>query len=310
MSIKMYNEEDVALWEAAMDAAKECLREGFFDTYDNIATHINNFVEQYKNKIALLEKCDTFGVANYLFENALPRLFEEDKKAVKDFTTLIKEDKNLLAQFKFFEALKEFDSKSDVKEYVNEAIDLVSLMIDKKTLKESNKKLQKMIKEYDLVDGANLDEGQIDFYQTCDNVLCEKKTLSNLNTMKGQVQNICEYVENNVQEPLKEDEENPLKLIEAFDKKYNKLLNEEERALVRDIVTAKRETSARRKEMAFDKVKNECLETIDKMLQTEKENKSELNAIRETIEAKEFCMETLVKDIAKMLEIKEILVAD
>jgi hypothetical protein len=66
-----------------------------------------------------------------------------------------------------------------------------------------------------------------------------------------------------------------------------------------------------KKEKLFNRFKNECLNTIDKLIsESNNEEKEGLLAIKEQIEDKTYCAETLVKDMAKLLEIRDILMSE
>jgi hypothetical protein len=59
----------------------------------------------------------------------------------------------------------------------------------------------------------------------------------------------------------------------------------------------------------FNKLKTECLTLIDKlMVESSEDEKSGLDTIKNQIVDKNFCNETLVQDIAKLLEIRDILI--
>ena len=88
------------------------------------------------------------GKNRYIFENALPTIFKNNKAAVKEFTNTIKEDKNLRKQFQFYKALETYTTSLNSRDYLNESLNLVKETIDKKTLEKSNKKLGEIIKKY------------------------------------------------------------------------------------------------------------------------------------------------------------------
>ena len=72
----------------------------------------------------------------------------------------------------------------------------------------------------------------------------------------------------------------------------------------------KKNDNNEKKEKLFNRFKNECLNTINKLIsESEGEEKEGLLAIKEQIVDKEYCAETLVKDMAKLLEIRDILMS-
>ena len=64
----------------------------------------------------------------------------------------------------------------------------------------------------------------------------------------------------------------------------------------------------KKKENLFNKFKNECINTIETLLETaENDDKEGLEAIKEQLKSMVFSENTLVKDVAKLLEIRDIL---
>ena len=76
----------------------EALNRKDFDTYDILKNLQEETISEYKRNEALKEERNTnnFGVLNHIFEDALPKLFKSNRKAVKSFIKTIQEDKNLL----------------------------------------------------------------------------------------------------------------------------------------------------------------------------------------------------------------------
>jgi hypothetical protein len=60
------------------------------------------------------------------------------------------------------------------------------------------------------------------------------------------------------------------------------------------------------KEKLFNKFKNECIDKINEMLKEDKDN-VELKGLSDQINEMSFNKDTIVKDIAKLLEIRDIL---
>ena len=59
----------------------------------------------------------------------------------------------------------------------------------------------------------------------------------------------------------------------------------------------------------FNKLKEDCLKAIGKMLSEDKDN-VELNSLSKQLNEMKFNNETIVKDVAKLLEIRDILMDD
>lgn len=305
----MMRSKYITEWQSYVMMAEKMLNEDNLNGYTKAMNLAEQVVKEYQKKKELTYECKNFGMCNYIFEDALPTLFKTNKQAVKEFIQTIKEDKNLLNQFKFFKALEEHNKSFNSKQYVNEVFDLTNKLIDKKTINESNVKLCNLIKKYDITPSKKIDADRLKFFESCNFVFTNDKKLTNLSKINNNINLVCEFVESNYNNDVIEEKINFLSLIEDFNKKYDRLLNEDERSLVADIMAVKEEVSLQRKENLFNKFKNECLNIVDKMLSEDVDDKEGLEAIKESIQSKTFNNGTLVQDIAKLLEIKEILVS-
>jgi hypothetical protein len=290
-----------------MEKAMESLSNKNFEEYKNMMHNADKTAELYKHECSLQYECKNFGMANYIFEDALPQLFKSNKQAVKEFIETIKGDNNLLKQFQFYKALESYNSSLSSLDFINESLNLFHQSVNSKTIGESNKKLDNIIKKYSIKPNDNINEDKIKFFENCDFLFKNKKKLSNLSIVSENINSIVNYINNN-QKAIKETFENPLNLIEQFEDKYSKILSENERNLVKDIIDCKKECNKDKKEKLFNQFKNECLTIIDNLLKEANEDDLVgLNAIKDKITEKYFSESTLVKDIAHLLEIKDIL---
>lgn len=297
----------ILLWSENIKKASEAMKEGSEINYRHHMEEADKAYEMYKKDVALTYECVNFGMANYIFEDALPRLFKTNNKAVKEFISTIKEDKNLRTQFNFYKALENYNKDLDAKEYISESLKLVNDNIDVKTIKESNSKLNKLIHKYGIKPMEFIPEDVKSLYESCDYLFTHKKNLNNLNQYTKNINSIIEYTSANYNK-INESKKDFTKLVEEFDKKYSKVLNEEEKSFVKEIMDWKSGDSSNKKEKLFNKFKNECISTVDKLLQeANTDEKDGLLTIKEQILNKMFCEETLVKDIAKLLEIRDVL---
>ena len=119
---------------------------------------------------------------------------------------------------------------------------------------------------------------------------------------------ICKYMERH-----KDDEvENKFDINEAisvYEDKLKATLNESEMSFVKEITTFKGPIAEKRRTNLFNSLKNECIKKINEMLSENSEN-GELSSLKEQISGMEFSNETIVKDVAKLLEIRDILFDD
>lgn len=294
-------------WRNIVLKAAEALNKKDFELYEMLMQKANDSYEEYKRDSALTYECKNFGMSNFIFEDALPKLFKTNKKAVKEFITTIKEDKNLLYQFQFYKALEKYNKQVKSSDYINEALNIVYDNIDIKNINESNKKLSDIIKKYNIKPNDFISEENLKLFESCDFLFKNKKKLTNLNYINENLNNVASYTEKNYNF-ISEEKNNVFEDITKFDEKYNKLLNEEEKDFVKEIMSFKNNDNDKKKEILFNKFKNECLNIINNLIsESNDEDKYGLLEIKEQINNKQFCIDTLVKDMAKLLEIRDVL---
>jgi len=294
-------------WQKACENAASAMRKGDISLSDQFIQEMEDAYERYKEAANFEDSTRdaSFATLNMALENAMPSLFIKNKSAVKNCIKLIKEDKNLLTQFKFCNALKNFNCDTDAMSYVNESLELVSKDIDLKTLKESNSKLANLMIKYNIRPSKELNESDINFANSCDYLLEHKKKLSNLTEFTNNAKVVSDYILENKKENSKK--LNVLSMAEQVEKKLNSL-NEAEQALVNDIMNVKTSVAESRRQTLFNKIKNECVDKINKMIEENSgDEKERLLNLKETILLKEYDKNSIVEDIAKLLEIGAIL---
>lgn len=306
--------KNIKTWKENNDNAFKALNEGNLELANKYKKIADKAYKEYcDERIALTEhyeKCANFGKANHIFMTELPKLFKSNQELVKKVTSMIKEDKNLLSQFRFYDALKKFNGSEDSRGYVVESLELASQNIDYKTINESNKKLAKLFVENDLDTLNALTEAEERMYEQGDFVLRNKKTLNNLNEINNAISSISQYV-NNHKTVIEESTINVDELINEYNKKYGDVLNEAEQSLVKIISDARAPLAEKKQAVLFNKFKNECIDLVNKLLKEAKEDeKTKLNTIKQQLEEKVYNPETIVTDIAKLLEVRDTLLDD
>jgi ribonuclease D len=98
----------------------------------------------------------------------------------------------------------------------------------------------------------------------------------------------------------------PQQLIEEFENKLKDTLTESEMSFVKEITDWRSPIAEQRKEKLFNKFKNECIDKVNDMLKEDAGN-AELESLKKQLEEQKFNKETIVQDIAKLLEIRDIL---
>ena len=294
------------IWEAAVTKAREAMKQGGIEAAEKYIQEMDDAFERYKEACNFEDSMidSNFATINATLESVLPKLMTKNKKALRECVKLIKEDKNLLAQFKFCNALRKFNCDTDAKDYINESLKLVSKDINYKTLKESNRKFAKLLIKHN-IKPSNINENEMKFAKSCDYLLTHKKSLNNLTNFTNNLKSASDYLVEN--KKLNENKVDILSMAEQVEKKLNSL-NEAEQALVKDIMMANSSGAETRRMNLFNKIKNECIEKINKMIsENEGDEKERLLNLKETIMLKEYDKSNIVGDIAKLLEIGAVL---
>lgn len=296
-------------WNNYMTEASKALEANDFLSYESLMENANSAYKDYKRDRSLVYECSNFGLANYIFEDALPTLFKTNTNAVKEFISLVKEDKNLGTQVRFYRAMKNYNTSLNASEYLTEMVELAKKNINPKTLQESINKASALIKKYEIKPNERISDEVMGLYESCDYLFKNNRKLTNLSNVNEAFNNVVAYMKNNASEKLNESKKSFNSLIEEFEKKYSNMLTEAEQEFVREITKAKEGDRNNKKSKLFEKLKSDCLTIIEKLLKESSADEAVgLNAIKEQIESKTFSHETLVQDVAKLLEIRDILV--
>ncbi len=298
-----------------IEIMNEALKRNDFKAYNVAKSMLEETIEDSKQEKALLAEMNTnnFGILNHIFEQQLPTLIKSNKKAVRDVIKTIKEDKNLLGQFNFYNVVKnqykgDTANLVEAKEALEKLAEISVNGIDQKTVKESNKKLRKVMLENNVIPTEFVDEENKTLYESGHVILTRKKTTANMIPLIESYHNVCQYMENHKNDVVKESK-NPDELIREFEEKLKSNLNESEISFVQQITDFRTPIAEQRKEKLFNKFKNECLEKINSMLKEDAEN-SGLIDLSKQINEMTFDKNNIVKDIAKLLEIRDILMDD
>lgn len=293
----------------------EALKRNDFKAYDVARQMLDESIEDSKQEKALMDEMRTnnFGMLNHIFEQQLPTLIKNNKRGVRNVIKTIKEDKNLLNQFNFYNAVKnQYKGKTATLMEANVALDNLAEIalknIDIKTVKESNKKLRKVMVENGISPKEFVDDESKKLYECGHNILTNKKKTSNMLPLVESYHTVCEYMEKHKNDKVNEGKSVD-ELIDDFENKLKTNLNESEISFVQQITDFKTPIAEQRKEKLFNKFKNECIDKINSMLK-EDSNNDELKNLGKQIDEMKFNKDSIVKDIAKLLEIRDILMDD
>ena len=289
----------------------EALDKKDFAVYDAAKEMLEETVDDCKREDALLKEMNTtnFGVLNHIFEEALPTLIKTNKKAVRNVIKTIKEDKNLMAEFNFYNLIDKYNSK--ISEMVTPEMMFQKLnetileKIDPKEVRESNKKLKKVMVESGIVPLSHVGEEKMKLYESGHYMLSTAPSMTNVFGMYESRNDVINYMEAHKNDAVVEAVK-PEKLIKDFENTLKEKLTESEISFVQQITDFRSPIAEQRKEKLFNKFKNECIDKINEMLKEDKDN-VELKGLSDQINEMTFNKETIVKDIAKLLEIRDIL---
>lgn len=311
MMNKEYNKE----FSNYINIMSEALKREDFKAYEYTKSMLDECIEECKENKALMNEMKTsnFGVLNHIFESQLPTLLKVNKKAVRDVVKAIREDVNLRSEFNFYNVIKnqynsDLSSKIGAEAMLNEIADVIINNINQDTVIDSNKKLRKIMEDNNVVPIDYIDDDSRKLYESGHILLTNKKKASNMIALMESQKSVCEYMENHkvINDAKKKDVGS---LIEEFENKLKTNLNESEMSFVKQITDFKSPIAEQRKEKLFNKFKNECVEKLNKMLKEDKNNES-LKSLSKQIGEMKYNNESIVGDIAKLLEIRDILSND
>jgi len=289
-----------------LDKLNECVKKGDFVNGKKLINEANDAFNECSRNDALNKRMmkSRFGMLNHILENEMGGLLMNDKKAIGQCIATIVNDKNLVNEARFYHALSQYDGSGDAKDYLSEALSFMKGKINGATLTESTKKLATVMSKNGLNNLDDVTDEYEKFTESCDYLLCHNKKLSNINEFEKHMNVVSNYINEHKAEKIDKT------LYEECDKFSAQLeqLNESERSLVDIIVDSKAEYADERRKELFEKYKNECLKSIDKVIsESDKSEKERLLNIREQISSKTYNGNTIVKDMAKFLEIGTLL---
>ena len=209
---------------------------------------------------------------------------------------------------KINESIEALDKKNvDVKSLVNEYASSMREGISKGDIAKANKRLREALVENNVVPSLHVPNGVRKFYEASSRILENKQTISNAASYADDLDSIVEYARSNKVSSV--ERANPIDEIAKYERDMREKLTESERELVKTITDARTPLADKRKENLFNTLKNECMSKIDKMISEDPSNEG-LHGLRARIEEQKFNSSTIVMDIAKLLEIRDVLMDD
>lgn len=305
------NNEYINQWKEWVNKELEALNSGDYDladTYANLSKQAHeDFVSDNSAKCEFESK--SFGMLNHIFENNLTDLYKVNPSLIKEYVSLIKNDKNLLSEQIFFNSIRGIKDKETAKDVVMNALDLLENRINPKTIQESNKKAIKFLSEHRNELNIEYNNSLDEFYKNCEKLMETKKKLSTLPVIMENVDKVTKFInENFINNSIIENNEIDFAtLIEDYENKYGETLNEDEKAFINKLTKAQNDLQSYKE--LFEDVKTKCLTKIDEMSKTSNpKEKQGLIDIAENIKLMDSnTISEIKEDFHKIMKIMDIL---
>ena len=271
--------------------------------YDLASAEINS----EEGKITqLYGESRNFGIIYNVFEQNIENLWDtkEGKKIVKECYNLIKSNKVLNEQFKIYDMFEKAQNVEDVKDFVNEASNIIKTF-DKKIVRENNEKLIKFIRDKKLDEYVDIPEETENLYEAIEYIVLHKKTYNNVNDFVKAQNVITEHISKNQKNHIVENKLTSTEFenkIEEVENEINEKINQDEKTLLDSFLTTKKQN----KKEVFENYKRKTLRKIKEMVESsEDSDKVQWNEIYENVSSKNFSesMSENITNCAEMIEI-------
>lgn len=271
--------------------------------YDLASAEINS----EEGKITqLYGESRNFGIIYNVFEQNIENLWDtkEGKKIVKECYNLIKSNKVLNEQFKIYDMFEKAQNVDDVKDFVNEASNIIKTF-DKNIVKENNEKLIKFIRDKKLDEYVDIPEETENLYEAIEYIVLNKKTYNNVNDFVKAQNVITEHISKNQKNHIIENKLTSTEFenkIEEVENEINEKINQDEKTLLDSFLTTKKQN----KKEVFENYKRKTLRKIKEMIESsEDSDKVQWNEIYENVSSKNFSesMSENITNCAEMIEI-------
>lgn len=247
-----------------------------------------------------------FGIIYNVFEQNIENLLstKKGKKIIKECFNLIKSNKVLNEQFKIYDMFEKAQNVDDVKDFVNEASNIVKTF-DRKIVMENNEKLIKFIRDKKLDEYVDIPEETENLYEAIEYIVLHKKTYDNVNDFVKAQNVITEHIVKNQKNNIVENKITSVEFenkIEEIENEINEKINQEEKTLLDSFLTARKD----KKKEVFENYKRKTLRKIkESYWNSDEADKIQWNKIYENISSKNFSenMSENITNCAEMMEI-------
>ena len=243
---------------------------------------------------------DTF--KNIVIKSVLKK-DEEGKKIFSKFLKTLKENKTLSDQYLIYKNLqtKKFDDQSHARDYIKENITLLN-NLNESQIKKGNDYFLNLLK------GNEIIKENDSFYNDITYLSKTKKTPSNIDKINESTNNIVRLMLEKEESIVKtESLDIPPSIltkisVNKFNSKYSDI-TESEKEIIKTVLNGSNED----KEETFNKLKRECIDTIDNKLNesSDLDLKDKLLKVKDKLLNTNFSLENFNSDIGKIYDLNE-----
>lgn len=256
---------------------------------------------------------NNLGKLNAIFIQNISNLFgkKNGAKIIKEFTSIIKDNKLLLEEYLIFENIENYKNNENSKEYINECLKFINES-NKKELGLLNEKVANFMDKNGIKQISEINNEKL--FENIHNLIFTKKSLKTINERIDQINEISNYIKENSskEEPINEInnyniDDNFYKFtINKFNDKYSKNLTEEEKNIFKIITDA---DNSQEKITLFEKHKKECLTLANNFLKETNDlvTKEKLLNVKEKLLEQTYDENSYIQDILSLVELKKTL---
>ena len=244
---------------------------------------------------------DTF--KNLVIESTIKK-DNKGKKLFSKFLKTIKENETLKNQYLIYSNLQnsKFDDGVEAREFVKENISLLG-GLDKEHINKGNEFFLKVLK------GNKIVKENQEFYNKVTYLVNTKKTPSNLKKVNESINHIVRVMleKEDVEEVVTESIDLPPSVltklaVNKFNSRYSNI-SESEKEIIKTVLNGSNED----KEEIFNKLKRECIDTINNKLNesSDLDLKDKLLKVKDKLLNTDFSLDNFKTDIGKIYDLNE-----
>lgn len=309
----MENEINTVFDEAIrlMEAAIKKYKDGDIELAEKRRKSANKLFDKARKSVETEEGADdviygesrNFGKIFKVFESNTKKLFEtnEGAKAVSDIINTIKNDKDLLTEFKIYESIENPKSVYDEKTFTDGLMSLIE-SFNPSSLKEKHNMLLSKMRKYNLNENIVLDGETKELYECIDYAINNKPSFSNIVEMSNARHVMVEAIKNRLPKQKKDVDSVVSSISEMIEEKYNSLLTEDEKQFISELTSPGVDIKN-----VFEKTKKNLQTSLMEAIIKDPKNADSWKELLEKVKNKEFSEKTAIGDIAEMVESQNII---